>query len=226
LIPSERRATSFELLCADIEGRGRRLTTGFVGVPLLCPVLTAWGRPDLAFALLHQEEFPSWGYSIRRGATTIWERWDGWTEEHGFQSVNMNSFNHYSLGSVGEWLWRSVAGIDQGPESVAYRDLVIEPHFGPRLDWVTARFDSPRGLVQVRWRRQDSDIEVEVEIPPGRPAEVRLAATSATAIMIDGISIDEHPFAGLLSSGGGQIRFTLAPGSWKVSQQGEIRNEE
>ena len=114
-------------------------------------MLTEDGRPDLAFALLHQEEFPSWGYSIRRGATTIWERWDGWTEEHGFQSPHMNSFNHYSLGSVGEWLWRSVAGIDQAPGSVAYQDLVIAPHFGPRLDWVTARYDSPRGLVQVRW---------------------------------------------------------------------------
>ncbi len=165
---------AFGHLCRDIEDRGTRLSTGFVGVPLLGPVLTEGGRPDLAFALLHQEEFPSWGYSIRHGATTIWERWDGWTEEHGFQSPHMNSFNHYSLGSIGEWLWRSAAGIDQGPGSVAYGDLVIAPQFGPRLEWVTARYDSPRGLVRVQWRRSGDGFDLELEIPPGRPAELRL----------------------------------------------------
>ena len=102
-------------LAADVEKRGNRLTTGFVGVALLCPVLADHGRADLAYALLQQEEFPSWGYSIRHGATTIWERWDGWTEHGGFQSAAMNSFNHYSLGSVGDWLFGRVAGIDQTP---------------------------------------------------------------------------------------------------------------
>ena len=174
LIPADLREPAFGHLCRDIEDRGTRLSTGFVGVPLLGPVLTEGGRPDLAFALLHQEEFPSWGYSIRHGATTIWERWDGWTEDHGFQSPHMNSFNHYSLGSIGEWLWRSAAGIDQAPGSVAYGDLVIAPQFGPRLEWVTARYDSPRGLVRVQWRRSGDGVDLELEIPPGRPAELRL----------------------------------------------------
>jgi alpha-L-rhamnosidase len=220
LIPAGLRTASFGHLCADIEGRGRRLTTGFVGVPLLCPVLTAWGRPDLAFALLYQEEFPSWGYSIRRGATTIWERWDGWTEERGFQSVNMNSFNHYSLGSVGEWLWRSVAGIDQAPGSLAYRDLVIEPHFDSRMDGLTARFDSPRGLIQVRWRRSDLDVDIDVEIPPGRPAEIRLVAAGAADVTVDGAALGAHPFAREVSADAGLICFTLAPGSWHIAQRG------
>src|SRR6201996_7530218 len=174
LIPADLRDPAFGHLCRDIEDRGTRLSTGFVGVPLLGPVLTEGGRPDLAYALLHQEEFPSWGYSIRHGATTIWERWDGWTEDHGFQSPHMNSFNHYSLGSIGEWLWRSAAGIDQGPGSVAYGDLVIAPQFGPRLEWVTARYDSPRGLIRVQWRRSGDGVDLELEIPPGRPAELRL----------------------------------------------------
>ncbi len=176
LVPEDRRQAAFALLCADIEGRKVRLTTGFVGVSLLCPVLTEWGRPDLAFGLLHQEEYPSWGYSVRHGATTIWERWDGWTEERGFQSVGMNSFNHYSLGSVGAWLWRYVAGIDQAPGSVGFADIVLRPHIGPAMDWFSGRFDSPRGLIALRWERRGRDIGIEVEVPPGRPARMRLDA--------------------------------------------------
>jgi alpha-L-rhamnosidase len=216
LIPPDLRGKAFGHLCRDIEERGTRLTTGFVGVPLLCPVLADGGRPDLAFALLHTEEFPSWGYSVRQGATTIWERWDGWTKEHGFQSAHMNSFNHYSLGSVGEWLWRSVAGIDQAPGSVAYRDLVIAPAFGPRLEWVTARYDSPRGLVQVRWRRSEEAVEIELEIPPGRPAELRLPAGAWSQITVDGTPAEDHPWARAADRGASGARLFLSPGSWSV----------
>jgi alpha-L-rhamnosidase len=83
--------------------------------------------------LLHQHEYPSWAYSIRRGATTIWERWDGWTVDRGFQAPAMNSFNHYSLGSVGDWLYGRVAGIDQTPGSVAFSELRLRPLPGGRL---------------------------------------------------------------------------------------------
>ena len=95
----------------NIARNGWHLTTGFVGVGLLCPVLSECGTRDVAYQLLLNETFPSWGYSIRHGATTIWERWDGWTEDRGFQTPAMNSFNHYSLGSVGQWLYEYVAGI-------------------------------------------------------------------------------------------------------------------
>ncbi|HEX4256237.1 MAG TPA: alpha-L-rhamnosidase C-terminal domain-containing protein, partial [Streptosporangiaceae bacterium] len=214
LIPDDLRDRAFGQLCRDIEDRGTRLSTGFVGVPLLGPVLTEGGRPDLAYTLLHQEEFPSWGYSIRHGATTIWERWDGWTEERGFQSPHMNSFNHYSLGSIGEWLWRSAAGIDQAPGSVAYADLVIAPHFGSRLDWVTARYDSPRGLVRVRWRRSAEGVDIELEIPPGRPAELRLPASAAGQIAVDGAPAEDHPRVRVLDA----ARIALPPGTWSVRQ--------
>jgi alpha-L-rhamnosidase len=219
LIPDEMRAGAFDHLCADIESRQARLTTGFVGVPLLCPVLCDGGREDLAFALLHQEAFPSWGYSIRRGATTIWERWDGWTEEHGFQSVNMNSFNHYSLGSVGEWLWRSVGGINQADASFAYRDLVIEPRLGPRLDWVSASYDSPRGRVKVDWRRDGDGVGGEIEIPPGRPADVRVPASSAADLSIDGRPLDGQPGVALISLDAGQAHLRLDAGTWAVASR-------
>jgi alpha-L-rhamnosidase len=154
-------------LAADIESRGNRLTTGFVGVSLLCPVLAEHGRADLAYALLHQDEYPSWGYSIRHGATTIWERWDGWTEHGGFQSAAMNSFNHYSLGSVGDWLYGRVAGIDQTPASIAYRELLLRPTPGGRLTWAHAEQETARGQVACGWSIEDDRLTVTATVPPG-----------------------------------------------------------
>jgi len=99
-------------------------------VRFLALVLSEVGRSDLAYRLLLNERYPSWGYSIRRGATTVWEPWDGWTEERGFQTPAMNSFNHYSFGAAGEWLFRSVAGIDQEPGALAYDSILIRPELG------------------------------------------------------------------------------------------------
>ncbi|GAB7036975.1 MULTISPECIES: alpha-L-rhamnosidase [Catenuloplanes] len=161
-------------LAADIENRGNRLTTGFVGVPLLCPVLTDHGRADLAYALLHQREYPSWGYSIRHGATTIWERWDGWTDHGGFQSAAMNSFNHYSLGSVGDWLYGRVAGIDQTAGSVAYSELLLRPTPGGHLTRAHAEQETARGLVACGWSREDDRLTVTVTVPPGCTAELHI----------------------------------------------------
>jgi alpha-L-rhamnosidase len=170
LLPDELVGAAVDHLAADIEKRGNRLTTGFVGVSLLCPVLTEHGRPDLAYALLHQEEFPSWGYSIRHGATTIWERWDGWTEHGGFQSAAMNSFNHYSLGSVGDWLYGHVAGIGQAPGSVAYREILLRPQPGGRLTWARAEQETARGLVVCGWSLDGDRLTVTVTVPPGSTA--------------------------------------------------------
>ncbi len=166
LLPERLVPAAVRHLAADIEARGRHLTTGFAGVALLCPVLAEHGRADLAYALLHQDTYPSWGHSIRHGATTIWERWDGWTEEHGFQSPAMNSFNHYSLGSVGDWLYGGVAGIDQAPDSTAFRDLLLRPAVGGRLSWARARQETPLGQVTCGWSLHE-ELLIDVTVPPG-----------------------------------------------------------
>ena len=110
-------------LVRDIEARGDHLSTGFVGTPYLLHVLTNHGRLDLAYQLLLQTSSPSWLYPITQGATTIWERWDGWTEARGFQDPAMNSFNHYAYGAVGEWMYGTLAGLelDPGPGADAQR---------------------------------------------------------------------------------------------------------
>jgi alpha-L-rhamnosidase len=180
LLPDRLAARAAEHLVADIETRGH-LTTGFVGVGLLAPVLTDHGRADLAYALLHRSDHPSWAYSIRHGATTIWERWDGWTEEHGYQSPAMNSFNHYALGSIGAWLYRDVAGIAQTKDSVAFRHLLIRPRPGGRLTWAQASYDSVRGRIATRWEIAAGELRLEVEIPPGAEATVHVPTTEPEA---------------------------------------------
>ncbi|MGL3150235.1 family 78 glycoside hydrolase catalytic domain [Microbacterium sp. A82] len=154
-------------LVETVERREVSLTTGFVTVGLLCPVLAQIGREDLAFRLLHNDQYPSWLYSVKNGATTIWERWDGWTPEHGFQSARMNSFNHYSLGSVGEWFLSGILGIGQESASAGYREIELAPRFDPFLDHAEGSLETPRGRVVSTWRREDDQIRWSVVVPPG-----------------------------------------------------------
>ena len=163
-------------LVENIEGRGGHLTTGFLGVRHLCPILTQHGHSDLAYRLALNESYPSWGYSIANGATTIWERWDGWTGEKGFQSPKMNSFNHYSLGSVGEWLFGAMAGIDDDRSGGAFRKIRLRPTPGPGVDRCAARFLSPRGWIASEWVRSQDGISYAFEVPANTLAIVELVA--------------------------------------------------
>lgn len=199
-------------LAADVEARGRHLTTGFAGVALLCPVLTAHGRADLAYALLHQDTFPSWGYALRYGATTIWERWDGWTEEHGFQSATMNSFNHYSLGSVGDWLYGRVAGIDQEDDSVAYRRLLLRPVPGGRLTWATARQESPRGSISCGWALDGEGLRVDVAVPPGATALLHLPVAGPDGVREGGRDLAAAPGVEVAGTDAGALVVALSSG--------------
>jgi alpha-L-rhamnosidase len=176
LVPHGVRERVVERLVADIERHDWHLTTGFIGVGLLCPVLSAAGRADVAYRLLLNESFPSWGYSIRQGATTIWERWDGWTEDRGFQTALMNSFNHYSLGSVAQWLYEYVGGIRLDPERPGYEHVVIAPEFGP-LQHADVTFRSVRGRIRSSWHWTDGGLALDVEVPANVTATVVLPGT-------------------------------------------------
>ncbi|MET7395929.1 family 78 glycoside hydrolase catalytic domain [Dactylosporangium sp. NPDC005572] len=220
LCAEEERERVGARLVEAIERRGVSLTTGFVTVGLLCPVLTAIGRADLAYALVTDDRYPSWLFSIRNGATTIWERWDGWTPERGFQSPRMNSFNHYSLGAVGEWLYTGVLGITQAPDSAGYRHIRLAPNLDPALDRAAGAIETPRGRIESSWRRDGAELEWTVRIPPGEPAEAVLPAPSdaireggETATRSEGISLlaqqREHT---LLRVEPGSYRFRIPAG--------------
>ncbi|MEV7098942.1 family 78 glycoside hydrolase catalytic domain [Amycolatopsis sp. NPDC051045] len=173
LLPDDLVPLAVDRLVELVTDAGPAVTTGFLGVSLIAPVLDQHGHPDLAHALLRRTEPPSWLYPLRHNATTIWERWDGYTEEAGFQVPAMNSFNHYALGSVGEWLYRGVAGLDQAPDSVGYRDLLIRPRLG-RLGRASARYESVRGTTSSAWSRVDGVLRMDVSVPPGATATVHV----------------------------------------------------
>ncbi|WP_207755442.1 alpha-L-rhamnosidase [Nonomuraea cypriaca] len=182
LVPTELVPAAVGHLVSDLERRGRRLTTGFAGVGLLGPVLSAYGHEELAYSLLHDDRYPSWGYSIKRGATTIWERWDGWTEESGFGPVAMNSFNHYALGSVGAWLYSGVAGLGQEDDSAGFRRPLVRPLPGGALTWAEAAYDTPLGRLSSRWELNDGTLTLSVRIPPGAQATIHVPATDPSSV--------------------------------------------
>ncbi len=175
LLPDALRPLAARRLVQNLEARKSHLSTGFVGVGYLCPVLTEAGYSEVAYTLLLNTTFPSWGYSIGQGATTIWERWDGYTPEKGFQDAGMNSFNHYSLGSVGEWLQRFVAGIDAAAPGFAR--VHLQPRPDRRLSFVRASFESVRGRIESAWTLSGETFALHVAVP---------ASTAATVVLPDG----------------------------------------
>ncbi|MGC4190747.1 MAG: glycoside hydrolase family 78 protein [Thermomicrobiales bacterium] len=191
LLPVALRPLAAKHLVDDIVAKGDHLSTGFVGVSYLCHVLTEHGYPEVAYRLLHQTTFPSWKHSILHGATTIWERWDGWTEEKGFQDPGMNSFNHYSLGSVGEWLRRRVAGIDNAPGETGYHRIRIAPVPDESLTWAEGTYESIRGLIRSRWERTGSGLSLVVTVPANASAEIVLPGTTLAAASEGGIPVAE-----------------------------------
>ena len=191
LLPPNLRAAAAQHLANDVATKGNHLSTGFVGVSYLLPVLTEMGKTDVAYDLLHQDTFPSWLFSIKHGATTIWERWDGWTPENGFQAVIMNSFNHYSLGSCGEWLYGTVAGIDLDPEVPGYKKIIIHPQPGGTLTSASGSLKSIHGLISTAWRTYEGGFSLETTIPTNTTATVYVPATSESDVKESGKLIAE-----------------------------------
>ena len=177
LLPETRRPAAARRLVALIEAAGGHLQTGFLGVRHLCPVLSDNGAADLAIDLLLKETYPSWGFSIAQGATTIWERWDGWTPQKGFQSINMNSFNHYAYGAVGEWIWSRIAGLDASTDAPGYREINLRPLFDRRLGHCRASYRAHVGKVSSHWTMvDDHTVEWQIVIPPNCVGRVQLPA--------------------------------------------------
>jgi alpha-L-rhamnosidase len=182
LVPDELRPAAADHLVTAIRRAKWQLTTGFVGVGYILPALSSAGHASTAYRLLEQDAMPSWRYMVDAGATTIWERWDGWTAERGFQTPAMNSFNHYTLGSIGEWLYRFVLGIDQEPGTSGFGQLLLRPHPGGSLGRARGRYRSVRGPVSAGWERTGDRFTFRVELPPNVTASVRIPSSEAAAV--------------------------------------------
>ena len=160
-------------LAGMVEKAGVRLQTGFVGTPYLLHVLSSWGHEDLAWSLLLRKEYPSWLYPVTKGATTIWEHWDGVMEDGNFWSVDMNSFNHYAYGSVLDWIYGVAAGIRTDEAAPGYERAVIAPHPDKRLSYMEARLETRHGLVRSRWEYTDDGVRYEITTPVEADIEIR-----------------------------------------------------
>jgi len=173
LLPEDMQEQAAQRLADDVD-RFKHITTGFMGASIVCPVLGDYGYFKQAFMLLNRKEYPSWLYPVTKGATTIWERWDGLKPDGTFQDKGMNSFNHYAYGAIGEWLYRVVAGLDIDEQNPGYKHILIQPHPGGGFTHVKARHESLYGPIESGWRLADQKMMVNIEIPPNTTATVRL----------------------------------------------------
>ncbi|WP_146403779.1 glycoside hydrolase family 78 protein [Planctomycetes bacterium CA13] len=187
LVPVDKREATGRHLAKMLAENGNHMATGFLGTRPLLPVLSDSGQNDLAVFLLQSREFPSWGYEISNGATTIWERWDSYTKADAFGRHNaaMNSFSHYAFGAVCEWMFRTLAGIESdGP---GYKKIRIAPNppmpgsnaLHTPIDWVKASYDSIRGEICSEWKLKDGHFQLNVTIPTNTTATVVLPTTKA-----------------------------------------------
>jgi len=175
LLPENLRSKAAEFLVNDIKDRDNHLSTGFLGTPYLCHVLSDNGYTDTAYDLLLQESYPSWLYPVKMGATTIWERWDGEKTDSTFEDPGMNSFNHYAYGAIGDWMYRVSAGIEtMGP---GYKHIIIQPHPAKKLTYSRASFESSYGTIGSGWEKKDGKIIIKVRIPANTSATIILPAT-------------------------------------------------
>ncbi|WP_395768337.1 alpha-L-rhamnosidase C-terminal domain-containing protein, partial [Aquirufa sp.] len=188
MIPSSLREAALERLVTNIESYKYHLTTGFLGTPFLNPVLTRFGRNDVAYKLLLQDTYPSWLYPIKaHGATTIWERWDSMKPDSTFQDPGMTSFNHYAYGAVGDWMYRTIGGIDTEEfDGAGYKESVIKPELGGGLTYAKTSLDTPYGKISSDWRLDSNAFTLQIDIPANTIASVILPIQGFKQIQQDG----------------------------------------
>ncbi len=227
LLPESLRNESARRLAADVRNRDNHLTTGFVGTPDLCHTLSRYDYLDVAYDLLLQDTYPSWLYPVKKGATTVWERWDGIKPDSTFQDAGMNSFNHYAYGAIGDWMYRVVAGIEIDPENPGYKHVLIQPRPGGGLSSVRASLNSMYGAVASHWEFVDDRFSLSVRIPPNTRATIRLPGAVLEEVFeserpvgsaegIDSaVQVDD---AVLVESGSGNYVFTYGAENLKAGE--------
>jgi alpha-L-rhamnosidase len=192
LLPENLRGPAGGYLEDDVKAHGDHLTTGFVGVSYLLPSLCSENKIDTAYRVFLQDTFPSWLFSVKHGATTIWERWDGWTPEKGFQNPGMNSFNHYSLGSCGEWMFDTVAGIGVDPKQPGFSHIIIHPRPGGDLTQAQSSFDSIHGKISTNWTFHDGHFSLHVVVPINTTATIILPTANTSSVQEGGSDVRAH----------------------------------
>ncbi len=236
LLPKDLRPRAAEHLVRDIrhgrytntwKTRDGRLSTGFLGTVHLPFALTETGHLDVAYGLLLNEDYPSWLFPVRNGATTIWERWDGWTPEGGFQDPRMNSFNHYAYGAVGQWLYECVAGLDVDPDRPGYKHLIVRPRplRGGRITSAKARLETMYGQAVSDWRVEGEDFVLDVAVPPNATATASVPADDAAAVTEGGRPAAQAEGVTFVGMREGAAVYEVGAGRYAFRSRGWAANE-
>ncbi len=219
LLPDSLVSVAGGRLAQDVDARDHHLTTGFLGTPYLLHVLGATGHVATAFQLLTQRTYPSWLYPITRGATTMWERWDGIRPDSSFEDPGMNSFNHYAFGAVGDWMYQNIGGIDVDPAAPGYRRSRIAPRPGAGLTSASASLETVYGTLQSAWKLERQQFVLEVTVPANTSAEVTLWDARVDQVQEGGVSLNARDGVRaarqrgtdvVVEVGSGRYRFTVA----------------
>jgi alpha-L-rhamnosidase len=218
LLPADRREAAARRLVAAVERAQNHLATGFLGTAHLVPALAEAGRADLAYRLLLNETYPSWLYTIKNGATTMWERWDSYSPEQGPSNMgDMNSYNHYAFGAIGEWMYSNLAGIGMDPAAPGWRRVVVKPYLGAGLSHVRGEYDSIRGRIVSDWTRANGRLTLEVEIPVHSTATVSVPTARPEAVVESGRAASSAPGVHLVRRERGVAVFEIGSGRYRFT---------
>jgi alpha-L-rhamnosidase len=193
MLPDSLRHQAATRLVNNIARYNNHLTTGFLGTPYLCHVLSRFGYADAAYALLLQDTYPSWLYPVKMGATTIWERWDGIRTDGSFETPGMNSYNHYAYGAIGDWMYRVIAGIDTKEEAPGYKQIIIKPTIGGKLQNASADYKTNYGSISSHWKIDNGTVMLDVIIPVNTTATVYIPAASGSTVLESGVPLNRSP---------------------------------
>ncbi|MFI6435776.1 family 78 glycoside hydrolase catalytic domain [Streptomyces sp. NPDC050759] len=195
------------------------LSVGFLGVNVLAPVLTEEGQAELAYELLHQDAMPSWLYSVKNGATTVWERWNSYAKEEGFGPVEMNSFNHYAYGAIMEWMYESMAGIAKDPAHPGFKHFFLRPHLDPtgRITRVSGSHRSPYGEIVSEWAVWESEFRHRVAVPANSTATLRIPTCDPDSVRESRTPLSRVKGVTYLGFEDGTASFELPSGRYELT---------
>ncbi|ADB39587.1 alpha-L-rhamnosidase [Spirosoma linguale] len=219
MLPENLRLQAVDHLVDNVKKYENHLTTGFLGTPFLCPVLSRFGRTDVAYKLLLQDTYPSWLYPVKMGATTIWERWDSMKPDSTFQSPSMTSFNHYAYGAVGDWMYRTITGIDTDETKTGYKHTIIRPQPGGGFTSAEASLKTYYGTVRSGWKRASDALTMTVEVPANTSATIYIPAKNAEAVQEGGKPLGA---SGLTAAGTepGYVQIKVGSGVYTFTSSG------
>ena len=184
MLQGENKTKAVNHLLDAIKKSNYTLTTGFVGTPYICLVLSEAGYPEEAYKLFEQTEYPSWLFPVKQGATTMWERWNSYTIKNGFGPVSMNSFNHYSYGAIEEWMMSHSLGIQRDEKQPGYKHILLQPEVGEQLDYAKGGFESAYGYIGSAWTKNADGYTYSVTIPANTSATLTLPATKLADVKL------------------------------------------